>query len=228
MTPPAPTSQSVTYVVTDGVALPLPRQYMVNGYVDQGVDYSAPGGTPLYAMGSGVIISEGINGFGPNAPVLKITSGPLAGLEVYYGHAGSNLVHVGDHVQAGQKISEVGYGIVGISTGPHLEIGFYPPGGMGAGSKMLSVINKILSDHPQGRAWSSTGVQTEMTTRQTVDDDGAPAPARPPAARRRAPRGRRRRRRARSRRKGLLRPRRPRCPRRRRHRRRLPRRTGRP
>ncbi len=133
--PAAPTTQSSTYVLTNGVALPLPRQYIVNGSVDQGVDYSAPGGTPEYAMGDGVIIGEGISGFGPNAPILKITDGPLAGLEVYYGHAGSDLVKIGQHVKAGQQITEVGYGIVGISTGPHLEIGFYPPGPMGAGSR---------------------------------------------------------------------------------------------
>ena len=135
----------------------MPRQYIVNGSVDQGVDYSAPGGTPLYAMGDGVIIGEGISGFGPNAPVLQITSGPLKGLEVYYGHAGTDLVHVGDHVTAGQQISQVGYGIVGISTGPHLEIGFYPPGAMGAGSHMLSVINGLLSQHSSGRAWGTRG-----------------------------------------------------------------------
>ncbi len=157
VTPAAPTSQPSTYVLTNGVALPLPRQYMVNGSVDQGVDYSAPGGTPEYAMGDGVIIGEGISGFGPNAPILKITSGPLAGLEVYYGHAGPDLVKVGQHVSTGQQISEVGYGIVGISTGPHLEIGFYPTGPTGAGSRMLSVINALLKQHPTGRAWGATG-----------------------------------------------------------------------
>jgi murein DD-endopeptidase MepM/ murein hydrolase activator NlpD len=138
-------------VLDNGVALPLPRQYLTGGYVDQGVDYSAPGGTPLFAMGDGVVIQEGIGGFGPDAIVLKITSGPLAGRIVYYGHSGADLVRVGDHVRAGQQISIVGYGIVGISTGPHLEIGFWPLGNFGAGSSMLSVINGML-----GRASSSS------------------------------------------------------------------------
>jgi len=153
--PATPSSQQSTYVLTNGVALPLPRGYLVNGYVDQGVDYSAPGGTPLYAMGDGVIIGEGISGFGPNAPILQITSGPLKGMEVYYGHAGSNRVHVGQHVKAGQQISEVGYGIVGISTGPHLEIGVYPPGARGDGSRMLGVLNGLLGQHRSGRAWGA-------------------------------------------------------------------------
>ncbi len=126
-----------------GAALPLPRQYLKNGSVDQGVDYSAPGGTPLYAMGSGTIIQEGIDGFGPDAPVLQITSGPLAGKTVYYGHAGRDVVPVGAHVVQGQQISVVGYGIVGVSTGPHLEVGFLPLGHMGAGQSMLDYLNAI-------------------------------------------------------------------------------------
>ncbi|MDQ1392453.1 MAG: hypothetical protein QOF30_1430 [Acidimicrobiaceae bacterium] len=125
--------------------LPLPRQYLRNGSIDGGVDYFAPGGTPLLAMGTGVIIREGISGFGPNAPVLQITSGPLAGRKVYYGHAGPDLVPVGAHVVAGQQISVVGFGRVGISSGPHLEIGFYPPTGRTGGGAMLACINQLLA-----------------------------------------------------------------------------------
>ncbi len=162
--PSSPPQQTSTYVLTNGVALPLPRQYVTGGFVDSGVDYAAPGGTPEYAMGDGVIIGEGISGFGPNAPILRITDGPLKGMEVYYGHAGPDLVRVGQHVHAGQQITIVGYGIVGISTGPHLEVGFYPPNG--TGSRMLSVINAILRQHPTGRAWGTGGQVLARTTRR--------------------------------------------------------------
>ena len=168
VTPSKPSSQSVSYVLSNGVALPLPRGYLTGGSVDQGVDYAAPGGTPLYAMGDGVIIGAGISGFGPNAPILKITSGPLKGMVIYYGHAGANSVHVGQHVTAGQQISQVGYGIVGISTGPHLEVGFYPPGAMGAGSKMLSLINSLLGQHSSGRVWG-TKMAKAVTVKTAVD-----------------------------------------------------------
>ena len=130
--------------VTGGGGLPLPVQYLKNGSVDDGVDYTAPGGTPEFAMGPGVIIREGIDGFGPNTPVLQITDGPLAGRAVYYGHAGPDLVPVGAHVTQGQQITIVGYGIVGESTGPHLEIGFYPVGPNGAGRLMLQYINSVV------------------------------------------------------------------------------------
>ena len=125
-------------------ALPLPVRYLVHPSVDQGVDYAAPAGTPLYAIGPGVIVAEGVPGFGPNTPVLAVTAGPLAGRAVYYGHAGPDLVGVGTHVAAGQPISEVGAGIVGVSTGPHLEIGFYPPGRLGAGAAMLAYLDAAL------------------------------------------------------------------------------------
>ncbi len=124
-------------------ALPLPRQFLRSPSIDQGVDYLAPGGTPLFAMGPGIIIQEGISGFGPNAPVLLITAGPLAGRTVYYGHAGPDLVKVGTHVTAGQQISIVGYGIVGISTAPHLEVGFWPPGNMSSGGAMLDCLRGL-------------------------------------------------------------------------------------
>jgi LysM repeat protein len=140
---PAPPPVTLTAAVS-GAGLPLPLQYLRGGTVDQGVDYAAPGGTPLYAMGPGIIIREGMSGFGPGTPVLQITSGPLAGKTVYYGHAGPDLVPVGAHVVQGQQISSVGYGIVGFSTGPHLEVGFYPPGGNGSGQAMLNYIDGLV------------------------------------------------------------------------------------
>jgi len=104
--------------------------------LDQGVDISAPGHTPLIAVGSGTVVLHGIGGFGAWAPVLHLDDGRY----VYYGHAGpGNAVAIGTHVGAGQVIGEVGAGIVGISTGPHLEIGFSDASGTpsgGAGTMM--------------------------------------------------------------------------------------------
>jgi peptidoglycan hydrolase CwlO-like protein len=145
---PTPAASSSAPASGSGFVFPLPKSAVSppsTWSLDQGVDMSAPGNTPEYAVCSGTIVLHGIGGFGPWAPVLHCDSS-LDGYDyVYYGHAGpANQLPVGTHVGAGQVMSSVGPGIVGISTGPHIEIGFADssgsPVGGGSASTMMSLL----------------------------------------------------------------------------------------
>jgi murein DD-endopeptidase MepM/ murein hydrolase activator NlpD len=137
---PAPSSGGFVFPLPKSAASP-PSTWSP----DQGVDISAPGDTPEYAVCSGTIVLHGIGGFGPWAPVLHCDS-PIDGYSyVYYGHAGPEYqLPVGTHVSAGQVMSSIGPGIVGISTGPHLELGFADSSGSPIGSQTAGTMLSLL------------------------------------------------------------------------------------
>ena len=82
-----------------------------------GVDYAAPTGTPVKAVGDGVVVKRGWAGGYGNQIILKHT----AGLESMYAHLSGYArgLKQGQRVRQGQVIGFVGS--TGLSTGPHLD-----------------------------------------------------------------------------------------------------------
>jgi murein DD-endopeptidase MepM/ murein hydrolase activator NlpD len=82
-----------------------------------GVDYAAPAGTPVVALGKGVVIFKGwAGGFGNHLQI----SHP-SGYVTYYGHLSSFAKGIAKGSQVGQG-EVIGYvGATGVATGPHLD-----------------------------------------------------------------------------------------------------------
>jgi murein DD-endopeptidase MepM/ murein hydrolase activator NlpD len=80
-----------------------------------GVDYAAPVGTRVQAVGSGVVESAGRNG--GSGKMVKIRH--AGGYETMYLHLSRIAVKRGAHVSQGDLIGYVGS--TGLSTGPHLD-----------------------------------------------------------------------------------------------------------
>ena len=81
----------------------------------EGIDVTAPMGSPIQAPAGGTVISAGWEaGYGN---VIEIDHG--FGITTRFAHASKLLAKKGQHVERGQLIAEVGS--TGLATGPHLH-----------------------------------------------------------------------------------------------------------
>ncbi len=102
--------------ITSGYGL---RMHPVLHYVKehQGVDYAAPTGTPVWAVGDGVVEAAGFKGANGNFVALRHANG----LETFYCH----LSAIGAGIRAGARVLQkrvIGLvGMTGRATGPHLH-----------------------------------------------------------------------------------------------------------
>jgi len=113
---PVPDSQRVTSPFAV-------RVHPITGkkHTHTGMDIGAPGGTTIVAAASGeVVLAQWYGGYG-NTVIIEHKEG----FRTLYAHirSGGIKVKVGDTVDAGQKIAEVGS--TGSSTGNHLHFGVY-------------------------------------------------------------------------------------------------------
>lgn len=92
------------------------------GRMHRGIDIAAPIGTPVHAAASGVIAYAGWNsgGYG-NMVEVRHADGTMT----RYAHLSRTLVRVGQEVDQGQLIAEIGS--TGYSTGPHLHFEVHLP-----------------------------------------------------------------------------------------------------
>lgn len=89
-----------------------------------GVDYAAPVGTPVMAIGDGVVIDKGYRGAGGNTVKIKHNSSYTSAY-LHLSRFGKGVAN-GSHVRQGQVIGYVGS--TGRSTGPHLDFRIWKDG----------------------------------------------------------------------------------------------------
>lgn len=87
-----------------------------------GIDFAAPGGTPIYAAEAGTVIDSRYSNSWGN--VVQIDHG--GGIVTLYAHCSARLVSVGQTVKRGDTIALVGS--TGWSTGNHLHFTVYKNG----------------------------------------------------------------------------------------------------
>ncbi|WP_436739311.1 M23 family metallopeptidase [Streptomyces sp. BBFR102] len=105
--------------------LPVEGSYVSTGYQTggslwssgshSGVDFHAPAGSAVRAVGGGTVVETGWGGAYGNEVVIKMHDGTYT----QYGHLASATVAVGQSVVPGQQIAVSGS--TGNSTGPHLH-----------------------------------------------------------------------------------------------------------
>ena len=112
------------------------------GAAHNGIDIAGPIGTPIYALTDGVIEEAGpATGFG-----LWVVIRHTDGTQSVYGHINRMFVDVGQRVEAGEEIAEIGNR--GWSTGPHLHFEIWP------GGWYASKTSQPIDPLPQLKAWA--------------------------------------------------------------------------
>jgi murein DD-endopeptidase MepM/ murein hydrolase activator NlpD len=123
-----------------------------------GLDYAAPAGTPVSAIGSGTVVFSGIKGDYGKFVIIKHPNG----YKSYYGHLSKieKNIRIGVRVEQGQIIGYVG--ATGLATGPHLHyelrINDKP-------------VNPLTVNLPRGKSIPATMMAEFRQSRDEMDSD---------------------------------------------------------
>jgi murein DD-endopeptidase MepM/ murein hydrolase activator NlpD len=120
------------------------RKHPVLGYTraHEGVDYGAPTGTPIWAVGDGQVKLAGWNGGCGKTVILRHRNG----YETVYCHLSGIAVSTGKPVSQKQIIGYVG--ATGLATGPHLHYGVKR-----GGNYMNPLQLQVPREEPIRREW---------------------------------------------------------------------------
>lgn len=125
-----------------------------------GVDYAAPKGTPVMAIGAGIVIQKGWSGGGGNTIKIKHNSTYTTSYMHLSGY--SKTLRKGGRVAQGEIIGYVGS--TGLSTGPHLDFRVY---------KNNKPIDPLKMESPSAAPISKSNMEsfknTIETYRSTID-----------------------------------------------------------
>lgn len=117
------TASSTEYVAPISGATITSGYAMRWGRMHNGMDFAAPIGHSINAVGSGIVT----NGYSANGRGIYVTLLLDDGTEVSYGHMSKSSVSDGQRVNAGDVVGLVGN--TGRSTGPHMHFEVRMPGG---------------------------------------------------------------------------------------------------
>jgi murein DD-endopeptidase MepM/ murein hydrolase activator NlpD len=149
--------------VTSGFAMRF-HPIMKSWRAHKGIDYGAPKGTPIRAVGSGTVEFAGWqNGYG-NAVELRHGNGK----STFYAHMSRIDVRKGQRVEQGQHVGAVGS--TGWSTGPHLHFEFRVNGDHQDPRQLLRSAETVAlapSLRPQF-AQQAQGVKTQLAIAQSL------------------------------------------------------------
>jgi hypothetical protein len=144
----------------------------------QGVEFNNPDGTPVHAIGSGVVVYSGRAERGALTVAIKhdtMLTTPQGRMFVYsvYYHNSELVAKVGDRVQPGDVISRVGHTGRATNDHLHLEVHAAPSDSVNA---IVDSLNRFPAYTTNPELWVQPLPGTGTVAGQVLDSAGQPIP----------------------------------------------------